>query len=185
MFDRVTTSTLPPSPQPSVLLTATSTLAFTPPLPAPISTASHSNSASNDLPLPNSPGIPPARRSALATHFKVSAQQAFITDHDNLTTAMQRLHGQQPNFKNFQLQQLATMFTGQPQLNPTELTFKRWIQQSDGSIKTLSEQPLLDALETRLQGWRAIPTKTPTYCRAYSPEAAPVSRPLTSTQRTH
>lgn len=152
MFDRVTTPTLPPSPQPSVLLTATSTSAFTPPLPIPPPTASHSNSASNDLPLPNSPGIPPARRSALAIHFKVSAQQAFITDHDNLTTAMQRLHSQQPNFKSFQLQQLATMFTGQPQLNPPELTFKRWIQQSDGSIKTLSEQPLLDALDKKIAG---------------------------------
>jgi len=65
---------------------------------------------------------------------------------------MQRLHSQQPNFKSFQLQQLATMFTGQPQLNPPELTFKRWIQQSDGSIKTLSEQPLLDALDKKIAG---------------------------------
>jgi hypothetical protein len=123
-----------------------------PPRPAAPLASSHSNSASNDPPLPNSPGIPPARRSALAVHFNVTAQQAFITDHDSLTIAMRRLHSQQPDFKNFQLQQLATLFTGQPQLNPPELIFKRWIQQSDGSIKTLSEQPLLDALDKKIAG---------------------------------
>lgn len=100
--------------------------------------------------LPDSPGIPPEQRSALADHFNVSDQQAFITQHDTLTHAMQRLQSQQPNFKDFLLQQVTTMLADQPHLNPAELTFRRWIRQSDGSIRTLSEQPLLKALDKKI-----------------------------------
>ncbi len=100
--------------------------------------------------LPDSPGISPEQRSALADHFNVSDQQAFITQHDALTQAMQQLQSQQPNFKGFLLQQVATMLADQPHLIPAELTFRCWIRQSDGSIRTLSEQPLLEALDKKI-----------------------------------
>ncbi len=109
--------------------------------------------------LPDSPGIPPEQRSALADHFNVSDQQAFFTQHDSLTYAMQRLQNQQPNFKDFLLQQMATMFADQPHLKPTELTFKRWIKLSDGGMKTISEQPLLDALEKTIAQLQSNPGK--------------------------
>jgi hypothetical protein len=110
-------------------------------------------------PLPGSTGIPPEQRSTLAGHFNVGDQQAFLTQHNSLALAMQKLHGQQPNFKDVQLQQVAAMLADQPHLNPATLTFKRWIRQSDGSIKTLSEQPLLEALDKKIAELSSQPGK--------------------------
>ncbi|WP_330212888.1 membrane-targeted effector domain-containing toxin [Pseudomonas sp. Z18(2022)] len=110
-------------------------------------------------PLPGSTGIPPEQRSTLAGHFNVGDQQAFITQHNSLALAMQKLHGQQPNFKDVQLQQVAAMLADQPHLNPATLTFKRWIRQSDGIIKTLSEQPLLEALDKKIAELSSQPWK--------------------------
>lgn len=110
-------------------------------------------------PLPGSPGIPPEQRSTLAGHFNVGDQQAFLAQHNSLALAMQKLHGQQPDFKDVQLQQVAAMLADQPHLNPATLTFKRWIRQSDGSIKTLSEQPLLEALDKKIAELSGQPGK--------------------------
>lgn len=59
--------------------------------------------ASGYAPLATSPGISPVtvRYPGLAKRFNVSDQQALVMQHEDLTLAMQRLHGQQPNFKTF------------------------------------------------------------------------------------
>ncbi|PRA21285.1 membrane-targeted effector domain-containing toxin [Pseudomonas poae] len=93
----------------------------------------------------------------LAQAFKVSDQQALLKQHEGLTLAMQRLHGQQPGFSQFKQQHVASMLADYPHLDPTTLTVKRWIKQSDGSIKTLSEEPLLAALDKRVAEQRVTP----------------------------
>lgn len=118
--------------------------------PSPV--RSHSTFAPGSAPLPTSPGIPPVtvRFPVLVNAFKVSDQQAFLGQHDDLTLAIQGLHNQEPSFKAFQQQQLASIFSDQPHLKPADLIYKRWINQSDGSIKTLSEEPLPAAFEKQV-----------------------------------
>ncbi len=59
--------------------------------------------APDSAPLVTSSGISPVTVEfpGLAKRFKVSDQQAFIVQHEDLRLAMQRLHSQQPSFKTF------------------------------------------------------------------------------------
>ena len=102
--------------------------------------------------VPSSPGIPPVRVEypQLVRQFKVTDQEALVTQHAFLTRDMQRLHGEQPSFNDFLRQQLGQMVPDQPSLRLKDLTFKRWITQSDGTVKTLSSEPLRDALSRKV-----------------------------------
>ena len=128
---------------------------------SPLAPAKPSTFAPGSTPLPESSGIPPAtvQFPALAKQFKVSDQQAFLTQYDDLTLAMRRLHGQQPSFSQLKQQQVASMLADQPYLDPANLIVKRWTKQSDGSIKTLSEEPLLKVLERRVAEQLGTPAK--------------------------
>ncbi|TFY90446.1 hypothetical protein DYL61_20620 [Pseudomonas nabeulensis] len=114
--------TTPPTPQPAPDVKTIS--------PLPPAKPSAFTPDSPPLPLPESSGIPPAtvQFPRLAKRFKVSDQQAFIMQHDDLTLAMQRLHSQQPSFSQFKQQQVASMFAGQPHPAPANLPVTRWTQ---------------------------------------------------------
>ncbi|WP_133298301.1 membrane-targeted effector domain-containing toxin [Pseudomonas sp. GL93] len=106
--------------------------------------AAPSTYAPDDLPLPDSPSTPPAT-------VLPSRTVSLIEQHNEATHSIQELYKEQPNFKTFLRQQLATLFPDQPHLNAADLTFKRWRKQDDGSIKTLSVEPLLDELNKEIQ----------------------------------
>ena len=117
--------------------------------------------APGGIPLPTSPGIPPVRVQfpQLVKQFNVSNQEAFNYQHHNLTHDMQRLHNVQPRFTDFLNQKLAQMFADRPNLKPEDLTFERRTTLSDGSVKTLSSEPLLDALNRKVAALLANPGK--------------------------
>ena len=100
--------------------------------------------APDDLPVPDSPSTPPAA-------VTPPRNSSLIEQHNEAAHAIQQLYKEQPNFKTFLQQQLATLFPDQPHLNVADLTFKRWGKQNDGSIKTLSVEPFLDALHKEIQ----------------------------------
>ena len=100
--------------------------------------------APDDLPVPDSPSTPPAA-------VTPPRNSSLIEQHNEAAHAIQQLYKEQPNFKTFLQQQLATLFPDQPHLNVADLTFKRWRKQNDGSIKTLSVEPFLDALHKEIQ----------------------------------
>ncbi|MEX5508220.1 dermonecrotic toxin domain-containing protein [Pseudomonas paralactis] len=106
--------------------------------------AAPSTYAPADLPLPDSPRTPPAT-------VPPSGTISLIEQHNEATRSIQQLYKEQPNFKTFLQQQLATLFPDHPHLNAADLTFKRWHKQNDGSLKTLSVEPLLDALNKDIQ----------------------------------
>lgn len=142
----------------------------TPP-PAPIQTPNAANTpppptsapstfAPGSPPLPTSPGIPPAtvKYPGLAKKFNVSDQQAFLMQHDDLTLAMQRLQGQQPNFKAFVQAQLEEAFPDVRPLNAETLSFNRYCIKGD--TETLeSSEPLMTALARTIQQTQANPNK--------------------------
>lgn len=100
--------------------------------------------APDDLPLPDSPSTPTAT-------VPPSRNISLIEQHNEATRSIQQLYKEQPNFKTFLQQQLTTLFPDQPHLNTADLTVKHWRKQNDGSIKTLSVDPLLDALNKEIQ----------------------------------
>ncbi|TFY86291.1 hypothetical protein DYL59_22745 [Pseudomonas kairouanensis] len=94
----------------------------------------------------------------LAKAFKVTDQQAFIAQHDDLTLAMQRLHSQQPSFKAFIQAQLEQAFPEVRPLNAETLSFNRY--RSEGNSETLvSSEPLMKALHRMIQAIQANPNK--------------------------
>ncbi|MFL1504791.1 dermonecrotic toxin domain-containing protein [Pseudomonas sp. S191] len=117
--------------------------------------------APGGIPLPTSPAIPPVKVQypQLVSQFNVSNQEAFNYQHRNLTHDMQRLHSQQPKFQDFLNQQLAQMLAGRPNLKPEDLTFEQRTTLRDGSVKTLSSEPLLDALNRKVAARLASPDK--------------------------
>lgn len=127
----------------------------------PIAPASTPSTFAPDTPpLPTSPGIPPAtvKYPGLAKRFNVSDQQAFLIQHDDLTLAMQRLQGQQPNFKAFVQAQLEEAFPDVRPLNAETLSFNRY--RSEDDIETLeSSEPLMTALARTIQQIQATPNK--------------------------
>ncbi|NCE90084.1 membrane-targeted effector domain-containing toxin [Pseudomonas sp. L13] len=127
------------------------------PLPQPVETSTpqleknqaapvvgSSTYAPGDLPVPDSPSTAPAT-------VTPPRNSSLIAQHNEAAHAIQQLYTEQPNFKTFLQQQLATLFPDQPHLNVADLTFKRWRKQNDGSIKTLSVEPFLDALHKEIQ----------------------------------
>ncbi len=106
--------------------------------------AAPSTYAPDDLPLPDSPSTPPAT-------VAPPRNSSLIEQHNEASLAIQQLFKEQPSFKTFLQQQLASLFPNQPHLNPAELTLKRWGKQNDGSIKTFSVEPFLDALNKEIR----------------------------------
>lgn len=108
---------------------------------------STSTYAPSDLPLPASPGIPPAgvNYPVLAKHFKVSKQQVFLTQHDALTQTIQRLQNQQPSFKAFVQAQLEQAFPDIRPLNTETISVNRYRSNNDNETLESSE-PLMKAL---------------------------------------
>ena len=152
------------------LMRQSSPLQHTPPA-APIQTSSPENTppavisspstfAPDTPPLPSSSGIAPVtvKYPGLAKAFKVTDQQAFIVQHDDLTLAMQRLHSQQPNFKAFIQAQLEQAFPEVRPLNVETLSFNSY--RSEGDSETLvSSEPLMKALGRMIQSIQATPNK--------------------------
>lgn len=119
--------------------------------------------APDGIPLPTSAGIPPVgvEYPRLMQQFKVTNQEAFVTQHALQSRDMQRLHGEQPSFQDFLRQQVDQMFPYMSTLKPQDLVFKRWVEQDDGSIKTLSSEPVLDALNRKVATLLANPGQQP------------------------
>lgn len=147
---------------PNALATQTDIAVDTPPL-KPVHLPPVLTYAPDDIPLPTSAGIPPARLEypRLMQQFKVTNQEAFVTQHALQSRDMQRLHGEQPSFQDFLRQQVGQMFPYMSTLKPQDLVFKRWVEQDDGSIKTLSSEPVLDALNRKVANLLANPDKQP------------------------
>lgn len=152
------------------LMRQSSTLQHTPPvtsiqIPGPENTtpaviSSPSTFAPDTPQLPSSPGIAPVtvKYPGLAKAFKVTDQQAFIVQHDDLTLAMQRLHSQQPSFNAFIQAQLEQAFPEVRPLNVETLSFNRY--RSEGDSETLvSSEPLMTALGRMIQSIQATPNK--------------------------
>lgn len=122
--------------------------------------SSPSTFAPDSPPLPSSAGIPATtvQYPGLAKTFKVTDQQAYIAQHDDLTLAMQRLHSQQPSFKAFIQAQLEEAFPEVRPLNAETLSFNRY--RRDGDNETLaSSEPLMKALSRLIQDIQANPNK--------------------------
>ncbi len=114
------------------------------------------------IPVPTSPGIPAVtvEYPALVKTFNVTDQEALVTQHAFKTSDMQRLHNEQPRFENFLREQLLQMFADKPGLKPEDLTLQRRVKlTNDGSTKTLSSQPLLEALNQKVAALLANPDK--------------------------
>ena len=152
------------------LMRHSSTVQRTPPPPSiqtprientpPAVNSSPSTFAPDSPQLPSSAGIPPTtvQFPGLAKTFKVTDQQAYIAQHDDLTLAMQRLHSQQPNFKAFIQAQLEEAFPEVRPLNAETLSFNRY--RRDGDNETLaSSEPLTKALGRMIQDIQANPNR--------------------------
>ncbi|MBI6631418.1 hypothetical protein YA0871_02005 [Pseudomonas paralactis] len=119
--------------------------------------------APDGIPLPASAGISPARLEypRLMQQFKISHQEAFVTQHALQSRDMQRLHGEQPSFQDFVREQVDQMFAHGSPLRPKDLIFKRWVRQDDGSIKTLSSETVLEALKGKVVNLLVNPGQQP------------------------
>lgn len=126
-------------------------------LPAATSRATF---APDSLPLPDSSGIPAAtvKYAVLAKHFRISDQQSFLGQHDELTVAMSRLQNQQPSFKAFVQDQLEKAFPDVRPLNAETISFNRY-RDSDGVEILASSEPLMNALSRMIQEIQANPNK--------------------------
>lgn len=171
---RISAQNLPQRPTALPLVPSTAVIPPNPavetnhPIPSPLPASTFaptdlsppaSTYAPSDLSLPTSPGIPPAgvNYPVLVKHFKVSNQQAFLTQQDALAQTIRRLHNQQPSFQAFVQTQLEQAFPDIRPLNTQTISFNRY-QRNNNDTETLAFcEPLMKALGRMVRATLANP----------------------------